>query len=99
MVQSPLIVSKEESDLLWTIRELGFGELYGVEIRDGPKDTVFRANQQEADLIEAIRAGNQYLDVLYVHQGSPIMVEIDFKVNGFRCRKKIRFPTSREEGC
>ncbi len=99
MIQSLLDVSEEESDLLWTIRELGFGELYGVEIKDGPQVFQLPVNRAEKDLVEFIRAGNQYLDILYVHQGSPIQVEIDFRLNSFRCRKKIRFPTSREEGC
>jgi hypothetical protein len=99
MVQSLLILSDEENSLLWAIRELGFGELYGVEIKDGTRAIEQTASIAERDLIETIRRGNQYFDVLYVHQGSPIMAEIDFKLNGFRCRKKIRFPTSREEGC
>jgi hypothetical protein len=100
MLQSSLLVSHEENGLLWTIRELGFGELYGVEISDRTREVELTVNKAERDLIEFIRGGMQYIDILHVHQGAPCLAEIDFKLNSFRCRKRIRFPTSlREEGC
>jgi hypothetical protein len=98
MLQYILTLSKEEQDLLWTIRELCFGELFGIEIKDTPKTCALKVSPSERDLIDLIRSGTQKIDILSVHMGEPVLAEVDFKLNNFRCRKKIKFPTLRKEG-
>lgn len=95
---SSLSVSSSERKLLTLIREVGFGEMYGVEILEGEHDYVVTPTQAEHDLLMAIRNGLQHIDVLTIHNGEPTMAEVDFKDSGFRCRKKIKFPTVKTEG-
>lgn len=93
MVSYKVKVSRQEQKLLDTIRAIGYGELFGVEIDDAPKEINLDVSMNCQDLIEMIRNGAQHIDVLTIHQGEPVMAETDYKDNGFRCRKKTKFPT------
>ena len=84
--------------LIETTRNLRFGEIYGVEIALEDPWTFIEVSTNERDLIEQIKDGLQYIDVLTVHNGEPVLAEVDDKVNGFRTRQKIKFPTVRAEG-
>jgi hypothetical protein len=87
-----LIVSKNESSLLQTMRSVRFGEMFSVEIPDDLYKVPEELTTSEADLIEFIRSGHPHLDVLRIHAGEPTCAEIDFVMNGFSCRKKAKFP-------
>jgi len=98
MIHSIIKVSKKERDLLLSIRDLGYGEIFGIEIPDENPEFDFAVTKAELDLITMIRNGMGYIDVLTVHNGEPAISENDFKDRGFRCRKKIKYPTSPKEG-
>jgi hypothetical protein len=75
-------------------RKIGYGELYGVEIPDEVRTVQALLSPCENDLIELIRDGQQELSVLHVHQSQPALAELDYVEKGFRCRKKVKFPTA-----
>lgn len=79
-------------ELLKTMRSLGYGEIYGVEIVfTGPAVEV-EVSKNERDLVDYLD-GTPKIDVLTVHQGEPVLAETNCVDNGFRCRKKVKFPT------
>jgi hypothetical protein len=79
------------------MQQVRFGEMFGVEIPSSePYLDYHGASQTEQDLIFVIRSGIQYIDVLTVHNGQPVTIELDQEINGFRCRKKIKFPLQME---
>lgn len=92
------IVTAREQELLDVIHEVQYGELYGVEIEAQEPGIEELVSPAERDLLEAIRGGLQYIDVLTIHNAEPVVAELDYKRAGFRCRKKIKFPTVRAEG-
>ncbi len=92
------LVSAREQELLEVIREVQYGELYGVEIEAQEPEREELVSPAERDLLEAIRGGIQYIDVLTIHNAEPVVAELDFTRASFRCRKKIKFPTVRAEG-
>jgi hypothetical protein len=87
-----LIVSKSEKKLLDATRYVRFGEMFSVEVPDGFYEVPEQLSTAEADLLNFIRSGHPHIDILSVHAGEPTCAEIDFCLNGFRCRKKARFP-------
>ena len=91
MLNSKMKVSVSENALILTIRELEFGEMFGVEVDDQKLEIDMAISTPERGLIEFLRDGNQKIDVLRIHQGDPACAETDFKKNGFKCRKKIKF--------
>lgn len=91
-------VSDSELELLNAIREVEHGEMYGVEVDVTEPYVTLGVSQPCADLLTMIRNGIQYIDVLTIHNGEPSLAEVDFKKYGFRCRKKIKFPTVKTEG-
>ncbi len=94
MVRSlSLKLTGPELDLVCAMRELGFGEMFGVEIPDAEQETRLMIPQATYDLILHIRSGVRYIDVLTVHRGQPTLAETDLKIDTFRCRKKVKFPT------
>jgi hypothetical protein len=87
------VVTVREADLIQTIRRLAYGEIYGVEIEDGLRLIDVDVSECEHSLIDLIRDGQHDISVLHVHQSQPALAELDFVEKGFRCRKKIKFPT------
>ena len=88
----PVALSEEEAGLIATLREVAFGEMYGVRIAPGPAQIASRVSAAERALILEIRDGLEDISVLHVHEGQPAYAEVDEKIAGFRCRKKIKFP-------
>ena len=95
MVKSQLEFITSRSNLIEAITRVQFGELYGVEIAARSELHVHRVElspaMQRSDLY--IRGGCQYIDILTVHNGQPTLAETDSTSTGFRCRKKVKFPT------
>lgn len=79
-------------ELLETIRSLGYGEMFGVVVRDDPQTVQVEVNENERDLIKWLEE-NSEIDILTVHNGKPVLIETDFERCGFRCRKKLKLPT------
>jgi hypothetical protein len=98
MLKYKTIVNSQIAVLITTMRSLRFGEMYGVEIDlDGDDLFPLEVSKNEYDLVQEIHNGLQHIDVLTVHNGEPVRAEVDEKTNGFRCRKKIKFPTVQTE--
>ena len=94
MLQSTLVsLSLPEANLVDTIQFVQFGELFGVEIPSEENTLERQVSPAMLELILYIRTGCQYIDVLSIHNGQPTFAETDFKKNGFRCRRKVKFPT------
>ena len=99
MIKSSLeLISSPEFKLLAAIQAVEYGELYGVQVDDNAKWIEYELTPAMKDLLEYIRDGAQYIDILTVHRGQPTLAETDMKMCGFRCRKKIKFPTVHAEG-
>ena len=92
MLQCTVLVSRQERDLLDAIRGLVYGEIFGADIDDAPKTFNVVVSVYAEDLIDLLRSGVQHIDVLTVEKGEPTFAEIDQISEGFRCRKKIKFP-------
>lgn len=93
MVRYTMVVTEQEARLLDTTRQLCHGELFGVELPDERPVLPMELTANERDLIAVFRDGVRYLDTLTIYRSEPVFAEIDSKVNGFRCRKKLKFPT------
>jgi hypothetical protein len=78
--------------LVQTTRDLKYGEMFGLDLDLGTPEKQFSVSQSEKDLVRFILDGNPYISVLTVHGGEPVLAEQDFVMNGFRCRKKTKFP-------
>ncbi len=95
MVKSGLFtVSPEEADLIEAIDLVGYGELYSVDVPAGGGEFIeCELPKATQDLILYIRSGFPHIDILTVHHGQPAFAEFDGEIRGFRCRKKVKFPT------
>jgi hypothetical protein len=88
------LVSYPEWELLEAIRELKFGEMYGVEMdltQDQWMD--YKLTPAITDFLLYLRSGIPYIDVLTVHNGQPVIAETDLKIDKFKCRRRVKFPT------
>ena len=85
-------LTEDEAQLIEALREVAFGEVYGVCLTEGPVGRLRRLSSAERALILEMRDGTKDISVLHVHEGQPTYAEVDEKIKGFRCRKKIRFP-------
>lgn len=99
MQKCTVSVPETIKNLLRTTREIRYGELFGVDLdMRGSRETIF-VSLAEKDLIRMITdEGIVYIDVLTVHQGDPVIVEMDQELNGFRCRKKVKLPLENING-
>lgn len=91
------LVSANEQKLLKSIADLRFGTMYGVDIPRQDQTILLELDKDEIDLIDFVR-DCQYIDVLTIHAGKATLAETDFKLNGFQCRRKQKFPTAKAEG-
>lgn len=87
-----MLISTGVWKLLSTIRELGYGEMFGVTVNETGETIEAELNQNERELVAWLEE-NSEIDILTVHNGKPVLLEVDYKQNGFRCRKKVKFPT------
>ena len=92
LILSRVEISEREYDLLQTMAEIGFGEIYGLDPEPQPKTIEAQVSKNFQDLLEIMREGAR-ISVLTVHQGEPVTAEIDEKIKDFRCRKRVKLPT------
>lgn len=83
--------------LIETTRQLRFGEICSIEVVYTGSPQQIEVSQNEADLLNFLDE-NPCIDRLIVHQGEPMLAETKCESNGFRCLKKIKFPTDPSEG-
>lgn len=85
-------ISVQEKTLLDTIQEIGHGEIYSPRLQlRMPLEVDAEVSLNSLDLLSLMRSGVQ-ISILTIHAGEPTFAEIDEAKNGFRCRKKLRFP-------
>jgi hypothetical protein len=84
-------LSQSEKDLIDAIREVRFGEIYGVEIPIEAAGLDVTINDACVWLIGEIREGLTDISVLTVHDGRPVTAETDFKFRNLCCRKKYKY--------
>ena len=93
MLKYNVAIPEAVDKLLRTTRELGFGEIFGVEI--DPRSKVVntrRFSKNETDLAKFIEDGNCYIDVLTVHQSEPVTAETRLREQGFPMSEKSEIP-------
>ncbi len=86
-------VSGEERKLIETIRKIEFGEIYSPKVEDREHSEVAEVSGNVSDLLDLIRTGMP-ISIITIHQSEPVYAEVDQLVDGFRCRKKVRFPST-----
>ena len=91
MLSYSVDLTDEETNLIETIREVIHGEIYSVQISPGAKTNTYQLNDAERSLMIEIRNGMTDISVLHIHEGQPAYAEVDKKVNGLRCRLKVKF--------
>ena len=97
MLRYALKVSPAEKALIEATRALRYGELFEVAVAAGEPTEAIEVSPGEADLLRLVRsAGPLSIDVLTVHQGQPVLAELELIVNGFRGRKKLKLPVQDE---
>jgi hypothetical protein len=93
MLKYTIAVSNREQDLLDAIEAVRFGEIRGATVEHEAAQFQIEVSENKRDLITAIRNGYQHFEAIQVHQGEPVYAEVTGEEFGFRCRKKIKFPT------
>ena len=86
-----LDLTEDEAGLIEALREVTFGEVYGVRLTNSGTLKPRRINAAERAMILEMRNGMNEVSVLHVHDGQPAFAEVEETINGFRCRKKVRF--------
>lgn len=85
-------ISGEERKLIETIQKIGYGEIYSPKVDEQLHNEVADISANEKDLLDLIRSGAP-VSIIIIHQNEPVYAEVDQLIDGFRCRKKIKFPT------
>lgn len=92
MLKYMVRISGEERRLIETIRKIGYGEIYSPKVEIQPHTEILEVSANIADLLDLVRSGTP-ISIITIHQFEPVYVEVDQLMDGFRCRKKIKFPT------
>jgi hypothetical protein len=85
-------ISGEERKLIETIQKIGYGEVYSPKVETGPQTEILEVSANVADLLDLVRSGAP-ISIITIHQYEPVYAEVDQLMDGFRCRKKVKFPT------
>jgi len=92
VVNSSMELTKEEFELLEDIKSLAYGELYDVEIPEGKPFRNVTLTKQSKSLIETIRSGYRFFNIIQVHLFEPAYAESPGETSsGFRYRKRHKF--------
>ena len=89
MIQLELI-EKSQADVLDLAEEIGYGELYDVELTQGA--AVQRAvSGDQQKFLELVRGlGIRYIAKIVVHNGLPSVIEIPGERHGIAYRQKLK---------
>ena len=85
-------ISGEERRLIETIQKIGYGEIYAPKMEGQLHNEVADVSTNVKDLLDLIRSGAP-VSIIIIHQNEPVYAEVDQLIDGFRCRKKVKFPT------
>mgnify|MGYP001049408314 CR=1 FL=1 len=84
-----MLISNAEKDLIMTIREVEYGELYDILIVKQKPQNEVGMRRGNVKLIKCIRE-NPEVEKIVIHEGEAKQVEVLGKSNDFRYRRKIR---------
>ncbi len=89
MIQLELI-EKSEAEVLDLAEEIGYGELYDVELTHGAsvQREVSGEQQKFLDLVRGL--GIRHIAKLVVHNGLPSVIEIPGERHGIAFRQKLK---------
>jgi hypothetical protein len=93
MLRYKIRISGEERKLINTIQRIGFGEIYSPKVEAQLHNEVVDVSANVKDLLDLIRSGIP-VSIIIIHQNEPVYAEVDQLIDGFRCRKKVRFPST-----
>lgn len=85
-------VTAEERQFLDAIHRVEYGEIYSPKLKPGALDQEASVSENARDLLNTVREGTE-ISILTIHAGEPVYAEVDQVIGGFRCRKKVKFPT------
>ena len=93
MLTYALELAEAEARLVDALRDVAYGEIYGIQVEPGERNRLYRLSAAERSLIFEIRDGLTSISVLHIHDNQPVYAEVDEKIGGFHCRRKIKFPS------
>ncbi len=93
MLKYMVRISREEQKLIETIQKIGYGEIYSPKTEIQPHTEILEVSANIADLLDLVRSGTP-ISIIIIHQYEPVYAEVDQLMDGFRCRKKVRFPSA-----
>ncbi len=84
-------IEKSEAHVLDLAEEIGYGELFDVELTQGAACVQRRVNGEQQKFLELVRGlGIQYIARLVVHNGLPSVIEIPGERHGIAYRQKLK---------
>ncbi len=90
MIQLEL-VEKSESDVLDLAEEIGYGELYDVELTQGAASVQREVSGEQQKFLELVRGlGIRHITKLVIHNGLPSVIEIPGEKHGIAFRQKLK---------
>ncbi len=90
MIQLELI-ERSEADVLDVAEEIGYGELYDVELTQGAGSVQREVSSEQQKFLELVRGlGIQRIARLVVHNGLPSVIEIPGESHGIVYRQKLK---------
>ena len=93
MLRYSIELTNAEVALVETLRDVAFGEIYGIKVEPGEVKIPYDLSDAERSLIFEIRSDCPNISVLHIHERQPTYAEVDIRISGFSCRKKVKFPT------
>lgn len=85
-----MLISDSINKVIQTIRQLGYGEISNVLIKDCDEKVEVQLSGSERRLVEFMK-DNPEIDKIVVHQCAPAYVEYRLTLNGFQCSRKVKF--------
>ncbi len=84
-------MQKSEADVLDLAEEIGYGELYNVELTQGTASVQREVSGEQQKFLELVRGlGIRHIARLVVHNGLPSVIEIPGERHGIAYRQKLK---------
>jgi hypothetical protein len=93
MISYQMKLSDVELELLDDIKKLQYGTIYDLEVPDEEHIHNVNLSRQQKEFIEVIRDGNNYFNIVKVHQAEPAYAEVPGTTTrtGYRCVRLYKF--------
>ncbi len=84
-------MDKSEADVLDVAEEIGYGELYNVELAQGGASLQRAVSGEQQKFLELVHGlGITHIAKLVVHNGLPSVIEIPGERHGIAFRQKLK---------